>query len=110
VNPIGIFKEGAMLVDSDSVKAEDTLYQNRSKVDAGNPHVGIVPHMVPSEAVRTLVKACPAGCCCQRPDNGTVEVVPDGCMERGPWRVRTAESSDLDQNCPGGGCGIQFKF
>jgi ferredoxin like protein len=97
------------MLESNSVKVEDKLYQNRYKVDEGNPHVCIAPHTVPSEVLQSLVKLCPAGCYVKA-DDGTIEVIPDGCMECGTCRVVTAETGELDWNYPRGGYGIQFKF
>jgi ferredoxin like protein len=97
------------MLESQSVKVEDKLFDNRYKVDEGNPHVCIAPHTIPSDVLVTLTKVCPAGCY-QKADDGTVEVIPDGCMECGTCRVLTAESGELDWNYPRGGYGIQFKF
>jgi ferredoxin like protein len=97
------------MLESDAVKVEDKLYQNRYKVDDGRPHVCIRAPEAPSETLRALVKVCPAGCY-QETDDGRIEVVPDGCLECGTCRVLTAAEGALDWAYPRGGYGIQFKF
>ncbi|MBB4287651.1 ferredoxin family protein [Roseospira goensis] len=97
------------MLDSASVKVEDKLYQNRYHVDEGRPHVRISPEAAGSATLQTLVKVCPAGCY-EQADDGTVEVVPDGCMECGTCRILTDGTGLLEWSYPRGGYGIQFKF
>ena len=93
----------------DAVKVEEKLYQNRYMVDEGRPHIRVKPHEVPSEALKALVKICPAGCYAQS-ETGQVEIVADGCMECGTCRVVCAGTGDIEWSYPRGGYGILFKF
>ncbi len=90
-------------------RIEDRLAQNRYVVDAGRPHIRVVPHTIPSPVLRALVHACPAGCYAET-DRGTVEVAPDGCMECGTCRVLTQATGEVEWKWPRGGYGVLFKF
>lgn len=91
------------------VRVEDKLFQNRYLVDVGRPHIKVKPHEVPSEALVTLTKVCPAGCYAVN-DSGQVEITPDGCMECGTCRVIAAATGDIEWDYPRGGFGVLFKF
>ena len=69
-----------------AVRVEDKLFYNRYLVDAGRAHIKVRPHTVPSPALLTLLKACPARCY-ELNDKGQVEVTVDGCVECGTCRV-----------------------
>jgi ferredoxin like protein len=90
-------------------RIEEKLFQNRYLVDAGRPHIKVKPHKTPSAALAALVDACPAGCYTET-DKGTIEVVPDGCVECGTCRVLTQDTGEVEWNYPRGGFGILFKF
>jgi ferredoxin like protein len=92
-----------------SVRVEDKLFQNRYLVDAGHPHIKIMPHTTPSPALLSLVNICPAGCYAVG-DTGQVEVTPDGCMECGTCRVIAEKSGEIEWSYPRGGFGVLFKF
>ena len=94
-----------------SKKIEEKLYRNRYLVDSGKPHVKITEkgQEAPSPQLEALVHICPAGCY-QKTDTGSVEVVPDGCMECGTCRVLTQDTAELEWNYPRGGFGVLFKF
>ena len=69
-----------------AVRVEDKLFYNRYLVDAGRAHIKVRPHTVPTSALLTLLKACPARCY-ELNDKGQVEVTVDGCVECGTCRV-----------------------
>lgn len=91
------------------VRVEDKLFQNRYLVDAGRPHIKVRDHVVPSPALLSLTKCCPAGCYATN-DAGQVEIAADGCMECGTCRVLCEPSGDIEWNYPRGGYGVLFKF
>ena len=90
-------------------RIEEKLFQNRYVVDAGKPHIKVLPHDKPSAVLLSLVHTCPAGCY-SLSDKGTVEIVPDGCMECGTCRVLTQDTGEVEWNYPRGGFGVLFKF
>ncbi len=92
-----------------AVRVEDKLYQNRYLVDAGRPHITVLPHDKPSAALVALTTVCPAKCY-EMNDKGQVEVTPDGCMECGTCRVLCEPSGEISWDYPRGGYGVLFKF
>ena len=90
-------------------KVEEKLFFNRYVVDSGRPHIKVRRHEVPSPALLTLTRVCPAGCYSLN-DGGQVEIAPDGCMECGTCRVLTAGSGEVEWDYPRGGYGVLFKF
>jgi ferredoxin like protein len=92
-----------------AVKVEEKLYQNRYLVDAGRPHIKVLPHETPSAELLSLVRMCPAGCYSQN-DGGQVEITVDGCLECGTCRIVTAETGEVQWTYPRGGYGVLFKF
>lgn len=92
-----------------SVRVEDKLYQNRYLVDPGRAHIKVRPHTVPSPALLSLLKACPAGCY-QLSDKGQVEITADGCVECGTCRIIGEPTGDIEWSYPRGGYGVLFKF
>lgn len=90
-------------------RVEEKLFQNRYLVDAGRPHIKVLPHKVPSKALLSLTYICPAGCYSQT-DKGQVEITVDGCFECGTCRVVTAETGEVQWDYPRGGFGVLFKF
>ncbi len=90
-------------------RVEEKLYQNRYLVDAGRPHILVAPHDVPSAALVSLTRLCPAGCYSLN-GKGQVEVTPDGCLECGTCRVLAEPSGDISWSYPRGGYGVLFKF
>lgn len=91
------------------VKVEERLFQNRYLVDTGRPHIKVRSHDVPSAALLSLTRACPAGCYSQN-DRGQVEIASDGCLECGTCRVICGGNGDIEWNYPRGGYGVSFKF
>lgn len=92
-----------------AVRVEDKLYQNRYLVDAGRPHITVMPHEKPSAGLVALTTVCPAKCY-EMNDKGQVEVTPDGCMECGTCRVMCEPSGEITWEYPRGGYGVLFKF
>jgi len=91
------------------VKVEEKLYYNRYLVDTGRPHIRVKPHDVPSRALFSMTRICPANCYAVT-DKGTVEVTPDGCLECGTCRIVCAATEDITWEYPRGGFGVLFKF
>jgi len=91
------------------MKVEQKLYQNRYVVDTGRPHIRVRPHDVPSKALLSLTRVCPAGCY-DTNEKGQVEVTVDGCLECGTCRVLCAPTGDIEWSYPRGGFGVMFKF
>ena len=60
-----------------AVRVEDKLFYNRYLVDPGRAHIKVRPHTVPSPALLTLLKVCPARCY-ELNDKGQVEITVDG--------------------------------
>lgn len=98
-------KESALPV----VKVEEKLFQNRYQVDPGRPHIKVHPHTVPTPALLSMTKLCPAGCYATN-DHGQVEITVDGCVECGTCRIVTQATNDIEWNYPRGGFGVLFKF
>jgi ferredoxin like protein len=92
-----------------STRVEDKLYHNRYLVDAGRAHIKVRPHTVPSPALLSLLKACPARCY-ELNDKGQVEITVDGCVECGTCRVLAEPTGDIEWSYPRGGYGVLFKF
>jgi ferredoxin like protein len=92
-----------------SKRVEDRLFQNRYVVDVGQPHIRVLPHETPSEALKAMTRICPAGCYTQN-EQGQVEITADGCMECGTCRVVCARTGDIEWRYPRGGYGVLFKF
>jgi len=92
-----------------TVKVEEKLYFNRFVVDAGKPHITVRPHTVPSPALLSLTRICPAGCYAATPE-GRIEITPDGCLECGTCRIVTSATGEVEWNYPRGGFGILYKF
>ena len=92
-----------------AVRVEDKLYQNRYLVDAGRPHIAVLPHDKPSAALVALTTVCPAKCY-EMNDKGQVEITPDGCMECGTCRVLCEASGEITWEYPRGGYGVLYKF
>ena len=90
-------------------RVEDKLYQNRYLVDAGRPHIRVLPHDKPSPKLLSLTKVCPAKCY-EENDKGQVEITPDGCMECGTCRVLCEAAGEIEWNYPRGGYGVLYKF
>ncbi len=90
-------------------KVEEKLFQNRYVVDAGAPHIKVMPHETPSANLVAMTKLCPAGCYALA-ETGQVEIVADGCMECGTCRVLCEAAGDIEWNYPKGGFGVLFKF
>ncbi len=90
-------------------RMEERLYHNRYRVDEGRPHVVIHRRAVDSDALRSLVHLCPAGCYSKN-EKGRVEVTLDGCMECGTCRIVCQGAPELIWNYPRGGFGVLFKF
>ncbi|MEQ8825252.1 MAG: ferredoxin family protein [Filomicrobium sp.] len=88
---------------------EERLYQNRYQVDEGRPHISINQRMVDSEALKSLIDICPAGCYAVG-DKGRVEIVSDGCMECGTCRIVCQSTGEIEWSYPRGGFGVMFKF
>jgi ferredoxin like protein len=91
------------------VKVEEKLFYNRYVVDAGRPHIRVKPHTVPSKALMSLTRICPAHCYDVN-DRGQVEITTDGCLECGTCRVLCEASGEVEWNYPRGGFGVLFKF
>lgn len=98
-----------MTTNEISVRVEDKLYQNRYLVDAGRAHIKVRPHTVPSQALLSLLKACPARCY-KLNDKGQVEITADGCVECGTCRIIGEPTGDIEWSYPRGGYGVLFKF
>ena len=64
---------------------------------------------MPSPALLSLLKACPARCY-ELNDKGQVEITVDGCVECGTCRVIGEPSGDIEWSYPRGGYGVLFKF
>ncbi len=93
-----------------SSKVEEKLFQNRYLVDEGNVHVRLRwPDAVPSDALRSLVECCPAGCWSLEEDGRVVPTL-DGCLECGSCRLLTAHTHELIWDYPRGGFGVAYKF
>ena len=92
-----------------AAKVENKLFYNRYLVDAGRPHIQVRPHEVPSSALLSMTRICPAGCYAQN-DKGQVEITTDGCLECGTCRIVCAETGDVVWEYPRGGFGVLFKF
>lgn len=91
-----------------TIRVEERLFNNRYVVDSGRPHIKVRPHSVPSPALLSLTRICPANCYSTN-DRGQVEVTVDGCLECGTCRVLCG-SSDIEWNYPRGGFGVLYKF
>ncbi|GAB4358702.1 MAG: ferredoxin family protein [Oricola sp.] len=94
---------------SSGMKVEEKLFHNRYLVDAGRPHIKVLPHDKPSKALLSLTHICPAGCYSEN-EKGQVEISPDGCMECGTCRVVTQGTGEIEWNYPRGGFGLLYKF
>ncbi|MGB0694600.1 MAG: ferredoxin family protein [Rhodospirillaceae bacterium] len=94
---------------SKTSKIEEKLYQNRYRVDEGNPHIRIDPEKATAQELKTLVTLCPASCYSET-ETGTVEIVTDGCMECGTCRIVCQGTDALSWDHPTGGNGVLFKF
>lgn len=92
-----------------SQKIEEKLFQNRYRVDAGKPHLKINPEKASINQLKAMVDICPAGCYVQT-ETGSVDVIPDGCMECGTCRIVCQGTGALSWDYPSGGYGILFKF
>jgi ferredoxin like protein len=92
-----------------AVRVEDKLFHNRYLVDAGRAHIKVRPHTVPSAALLTMLKVCPARCY-ELNAQGQVEITPDGCVECGTCRIICEPSGDIEWSYPRGGYGVLFKF
>lgn len=90
-------------------KVENKLFFNRFVVDAGRPHITVLPHEKPSPQLRALTRLCPAGCYSEN-DSGRIEISTDGCLECGTCRIVTAETGEIEWRYPRGGYGILYKF
>lgn len=91
------------------MRVEDKLYQNRYLVDTGRVHIKVRPHSVPTDALRALLTACPAGCYALN-GAGQVEIAADGCVECGTCRLIAEPCGDIEWSYPRGGYGILYKF
>ena len=92
-----------------AVRVEDKLFQNRYLVDAGRPHITVLPHEKPSKNLLALTSICPAKCY-ELNDKGQVDVTPDGCMECGTCRVLCESAGEITWDYPRGGYGVLYKF
>lgn len=90
-------------------KIEEKLFQNRYRVDEGEPHVCIDPQKASEADLKAMTHICPAGCYVEN-EQGAVEVIPDGCMECGTCRIVCQESGAIEWSYPRGGYGVLFKF
>jgi ferredoxin like protein len=92
-----------------TVNVEEKLFQNRYRVDVGNPHIRIKDEAVCTRCdLMPCVVCCPASCWSADAD-GRVDLVVDGCVECGTCRI-VCEPGNVDWNYPRGGFGILFKF
>lgn len=94
-----------------TAKIEEKLFQNRYRVDAGRPHIGIKDENICANecGTRQCTVCCPAGCYTLE-GNGRVVLITDGCLECGTCRVICEEHRNIDWEYPRGGYGILFKF
>jgi len=94
-----------------NAKVEEKLFQNRYRVDAGRPHIGIRDPEICASTCKTQQCAvcCPAGCYTVE-GNGRVVLITDGCLECGTCRVVCETHRNVDWEYPRGGFGILFKF
>ena len=90
-------------------RIEERLYQNRYRVDEGRPHITIKRRLHDSDALKSLLNICPAGCYA-RGEHGRIEIATDGCMECGTCRIVCAKTGEIQWDYPRGGYGILFKF
>lgn len=95
--------------NTNALKLEQKLFQNRYLVDGGRPHIKVRPHQKPSKALLSLTHVCPAGCYSQT-EGGQVEVSVDGCLECGTCRVLCGPTGEVEWEYPRGGFGVMFKF
>ena len=92
-----------------TVNVEEKLFQNRYRVDVGNPHIRIKDEAVCTSCdLMPCVVCCPASCWSADAE-GRVDLVVDGCVECGTCRI-VCEPGNVDWNYPRGGFGILFKF
>jgi len=96
---------------SANTKVEEKLFQNRYRVDAGNPHIRIKDAEVCAikcESQQCTI-CCPAGC--YTPEgNGRVVLITDGCLECGTCRIICTDFRNVEWEYPRGGYGVLFKF
>jgi ferredoxin like protein len=107
--PIGQVNGDRDMTTELSVRVENKLFHNRYLVDAGRAHIRVRPHTVPSPALLSLLKACPARCY-ELNDKGQVEIAVDGCVECGTCRIIGEPTGDIEWSYPRGGYGVLFKF
>ncbi|MDJ0933234.1 ferredoxin family protein [Breoghania sp.] len=91
------------------MRVEEKFYQNRYLVDAGRPHIKVLPHETPSKALLSMTHLCPAGCY-ELNERGQAEITAEGCMECGTCRIATAKTGDIEWNYQRGGFGVLYKF
>ncbi len=92
-------------------QVEEKLFQNRYRVDSGRPHIEIVnPDLCREEcAGKECTFVCPAACY-RALNDGSVELVTDGCLECGSCRIICAEYNNIAWGHPRGGYGVAYKF
>lgn len=92
-----------------AVSVEEKLAVNKFHIDEGNPHIVLKENIIDMEALKTIIKACPAGLYAQNND-GSIRFDFAGCLECGTCRV-LGIGTVIDQwNYPQGTCGVEFRY